>query len=118
MNFKDYSNPTEKELIAWSRDPDAIEPTQDWDLIIGRECYLDLLARLVVDNGPNTDLLLSFLYCATADSFKFHADGNSIEKAILLIPNNAPEAVLNWKKATENLLKFPKKFKDSDWYDY
>ena len=77
-------HPSTDEIREWAYDPEALEPEQDWDLILAAErhekLYLDLASDEVC---PNRQYFLDILYLIVGDAVRtdyrvlaqYHVDG-------------------------------------------
>ena len=64
-------DPTDAEIRSWAYDVEAVEPVQDWDLIIWGLADPNLLAELASDSGcPTQSYFLSCLYGRVGDEVR------------------------------------------------
>lgn len=69
--MKDPYNPVENEIRAWAKNPEAVEPVQDWDLMLCNVDRLDLYLELAsTDNCPQADYFLAALYLIVGDAVR------------------------------------------------
>jgi hypothetical protein len=47
--FKEVDNPTDEELERWARDPNAMQPHEDWDIIIATIEKVPIFLQLIAD---------------------------------------------------------------------
>lgn len=114
--FADYVNPTHAELQLWMKDPEAFEPMQDWDLIVGCHSMLTALVQLANNEGPQRDYIIHYLYVATASAFNH--DRNVITEALSMVPQDAQTEVLHWQEKAAFLLDNPSSYKHKEWMEY
>ena len=117
MNFKNPYNPSYEEIKNWAYSENAIEPVQDWDIIVEWEKYPDLIIELVADkNCPTNKYFLGILYVLTG---KVVRDSNTkipLDKLFEIGQKNGKYSVYTWIKNSKDLLKNPEKFKYDDWF--
>ena len=66
--FQDEVNPTDDELVRWAYSG-ALEPYEDFDIVIADPEHLDTLVKLVADpDCPTREYLLGSLYCTIGHS--------------------------------------------------
>ena len=92
--FADCFNPEEAELKKWMEDANAYDPTQDWDLCVGKFDNLKPLVRLAQGKGPQRKYIVHFLHVATADAFNHQR--HIIQEGIDLVPHNTHKELLAW----------------------
>ena len=112
--FADYANPTHKELELWMADPEAFEPMQDWDLVVGNESRLLSLVRLASNDGPQRDHIINYLHVATAVAFS--SNRNRIIEGIKLVPEDTFPDLLMWREKATALLDNPVSFREKEWF--
>jgi len=114
--FRDYLNPTYKELKLWMLDPESFEPGQDWDIIIGDQSRLTIFVKLASIDGPKREEIVHFLHVSTANAFNH--DRKQITEGIDLVPYSAFPDLLHWKKKALFLLENPRSFNGKEWFDF
>jgi hypothetical protein len=68
IGFKDPLNPTEHEIRAWASVPEAVEPLQDWDLILESDARDELYLELASAGIANRRYFLHILYLIVGDA--------------------------------------------------
>ncbi len=111
-SFGDVVNPTQEEIRAWAYSG-AIEPMQDWDLIIADVDNLDLLLKLIGDQAcPARRYLLDSLYCLFG-----HSDRT--DPRLLRAAETARAAsdtwIASWGRRVCQAAGHPSEFNRADW---
>ena len=106
--MNDPFNPTAAELEAWSLQPTAQQPVEDWDLIITDEENLEVIYRLAGDTTrAQWHFFLGCLYLFVADAWRtgFSAYPRiAVESLLSRVPEDAPSHLLRWRQRCRELL--------------
>ena len=108
----DEVNPTRDEIRAWAYSG-ALEPMQDWDIIIAEPENLDLLLDLARDAAcPARRYLLGSLYCTVG-----HCDHDDprLKTAATLAEASSDASVSTWGRRARHVLAYPSAFNRDDW---
>lgn len=108
----DEVNPTQDEIRAWAYSG-AVEPMQDWDILVAEPENLDLLLELVGDTAcPARQYLLGSLYCTVG-----HSDRNDsrLMKAATDAAASPDGQVSAWGRRAGHVLTHPSEFNRADW---
>jgi len=108
----DQLNPTHDEIRAWAHSG-ALEPMQDWDLVIAEPANLDVLLSLVGDpTCPARRYLLGSLYCLVGHSD--HTDPR-LQDAARVAASSSDGWVSTWGHQVARVLAHPSEFHRDDW---
>jgi hypothetical protein len=108
----DEVNPTQDEIRAWAHSG-AVEPMQDWDIVIAEPENLELLLDLVGDQAcPSRRYLLGSLYCLIGHSDR--ADPRLLSAAIAA-EASSDAWVAAWGRRVHQVLANPSTFNRDDW---
>ena len=108
----DEINPTPDEIRAWAYSG-AVEPMEDWDIIIAEPGNLNLLMDLIGDpTCPSRRYLLGSLYCTVGHSD--HADSRLISTATSA-EASSDAWVPAWGHRVRRVLDHPSDFKRDEW---
>ena len=114
--FEDVVNPTPEEIRAWAFDPDALEPMQDWDLIL--ECD-ELCLSLASDSRcPKRTYFLHILYLTVGDAVRtsFLSRSRDVIERLLAAGERSEEpAVRRWAERARGLIADPTRFNYPAW---
>ena len=117
--MKDMSNPTPQQIRDWAYTTDAVEPCQDWDLVLSwaqvEKVFFDLASE---DHCPNRRFILRILYLIVGDAVRTNF-GSKPRYAVegLIEKSNAyhhPD-IERWRKKSLELLKHPENFDYAIW---
>jgi len=110
--------PLLKDIREWAYQENAVEPLQDWDLILSwrlHDLYIDLAGS---PDCPNQIYFLKLLYFIVGDSvrynFKNHTE-DSLRDFIRKGAQGRPYCVHLWANRSLKLLQDPKQFVYDDW---
>jgi hypothetical protein len=108
----DEVNPSTEEIRAWAYSG-AVEPMEDWDIIIAVPRDLPLLLELVGDGGcPARQYLLGSLYCLVG-----HSDRSDprLEDAIRTAEATTEPWLTTWARRFRAVKERPDAFNRQDW---
>ncbi len=78
--MKDPVNPTALDIEAWARDPEAMYPMQDWDLMVASDDNGELLVGLAADPSvAQHDAVMNFLYVYAGQVVREGASAERVE---------------------------------------
>jgi hypothetical protein len=107
----DEWNPTDDELCAWAYEPDAMWPTEDWDLAVTTDDRSALLLRLAMDRGcPSRNFFLRCLYLFVGDAARTAFVAHRRETVVDLlasVPPQCPPDVARWAARSRELINGP-----------
>ncbi|BDS07431.1 hypothetical protein NT6N_24710 [Oceaniferula spumae] len=84
--MRDTCNPYADDIREWAYDPKAMEPEQDWDLIISHLPYDELFVELAADNDcPKWDYFMSLIYLIAGDAVRTNYVSESRDRVGRLI---------------------------------
>jgi hypothetical protein len=126
-DIRHWVNPTREEIRQWAYDPDAVEPMQDWHLIIWGTADLQLLIDLASDPMcPKADYALWLLYGRVGDHAR-REGRKGLDRAsyglrdpdlmAYLSRDDTPSdaGVARWKQRSKALLNDSSLFDYEDW---
>jgi hypothetical protein len=117
--MQDPYDPTSAELENWCRTPGAIEPTEDWDLVITDSKNIGIIYSLAgTTSYPNWDYFLGCLYLFIGDAVRteFSAVSSELAESVLkLADESAPEHLRRWRDRAERLISGLENFDYSLW---
>jgi hypothetical protein len=112
--MKNYISPTIDEIWAWAWDENAMEPSQDWDIII-RDLYPNEYVKIaMLPHCPGRSYFLSILYLFIGDLYRV----KNIEKIKLYLNQhrgNESRIIQEWVKNVDELISGNIEFSYSDW---
>ncbi len=119
LSFVDPINPTQDEIRAWAYTPGAIEPTQDWDLILSVSKWDDFYLSLAADpQCPNSIYFLSLLYLIVGDEVRtnYHLRSRKeIDHLLAAAENSVNPRVRRWVERSRALIANPKSYDYRAW---
>ena len=119
--MKDPFNPTHEELRTWAYDPNAMAPTQDFDLMVAELFNADLILELTADeNCPNRGFFLGCTYLIVGDAVRTKFRLNSKEKIEEFIRDAEKvggDLLTLFVLDAKDLLENPRKFNYTNWCD-
>lgn len=112
-------NPTPEEIRAWAYDADAMEPVQDFDLMVADEPNDALCLELAADPAcPKRRWFLSVLYLVVGDAVRSGFKVRSREAVEALLERGGslhhPD-VEAWRRHSRALLDDPRSFDYDAW---
>jgi hypothetical protein len=117
--FHDAANPTEDELRAWALDPDAMWPTEDWDLILASTHeYDELYIELAAGGVPGGDTFLRCLYILVGESIGSGWRDRSrqhVEQLVTKGASSVDPSVKKWAEAARRALDRLETFNLKEW---
>ncbi len=118
--MQDPMNPTDTELRQWAQDPQAMAPTEDWDLILTDPSRIVLIFELAADISLPTRLFfLRCLYLYIGDFVRAHHQDPQWEQGAFKILNlgkqNPQPDIRLWADRASDLLQNPSSFHSDDW---
>ena len=106
------NDPTRDEIRAWAYSG-ALEPMQDWDIIIAELDNLELLLDLAGDEScPARRYLLGSLYCAVGQSDN---DDPRLRTVVTLAEASSDGSVSAWGRRARHVFDYPSAFNRDDW---
>jgi len=114
----DGVNPTDEEIRRWAYSG-ALEPMQDWDLIIGFAWHAETLIDLVGDSGcPSRRYLLGALALLVGDAVRtgYHTTSREELQRLLAIADSREDQWLSaWAARSRRLMESPSAFDYAAW---
>lgn len=119
MSISDPYNPTPDEIRGWAFTVDAVEPVQDWDLMLATSPYESLYLELASDYAcPNQGYFLALLYLIVGDAvrtaFRNTSEGH-LRGLLERSRSYKHPAVKAWRHRARELLKRPESFDYALW---
>jgi hypothetical protein len=115
----DPVNPTEADLKWWAYDLEAIEPDQDFDLIVSISGHYQLIFEFASDpNCPKQKFFLSCLYTIVGDSVRSNWRAHDRQTVEQLIANGRLEPsgdIARWATRSTELIASPDRFQYNLW---
>jgi hypothetical protein len=108
----DVANPTPDEIRAWAY-RGAVEPMQDWDILIAEPGNLPVLVELVADcECPSRKYILRSLYCLVG-----HSDRPDfrLRDAVTTAEEATDPWLTTWAHRVRELIDQPARFNRQDW---
>jgi hypothetical protein len=116
--FENEVNPSGEEIRRWAYS-DAVEPMQDWQLIIGQSEHAETLIDLVSDPAcPAREYLLSALYLLVGDSVRtdYHTTSRDELDRLLAAADSIGDRWLStWVSRSRRLMEMPSGFVYAAW---
>lgn len=112
-------DPTPEQIRAWAATPAAVEPVQDWHLVISWLPYEQLYLELAADDGcPNRRYFLALLYLMVGDAVRTQFRARP-EHAVLYLLEcgrafSHPDLDA-WLRRSRQLLRRPETFDYDAW---
>lgn len=118
--MKSPCNPTAEDLSEWAYDPTAVEPVQDWDLILEHCPYELLYLKFASSNDcPEQEYFLALLYLIVGYAVRTRYQARSrddVEKLIALAERSFSSYCLRlWVRRSRELIASPESFRFDDW---
>jgi hypothetical protein len=117
--MRDPHNPTDYELRAWAAEPGAVEPVQDWDVMIAGLPHPALYVEMAGDYGcPNRAYFLRVLYLLVGDAVRTEFRVRSRDEVLTLLERSRRvrhPAVQAWRHRARALLDDPSTFDYDAW---
>jgi hypothetical protein len=117
--MKDPFNPTIAELEEWARTVDAVEPTQDWDLMVtDAEKIQTVFSLAAAPNLPNWRYFLHCLYLFVGDAARtnFRVYSRSLVEELLgRVNEHSPKYLHRWQERSQNLISGTERFDYELW---
>jgi hypothetical protein len=112
-------NPTPDELRAWAYDTNAVEPCQDWDLVLCWAPHVNAHLELASDEScPKRRYFLAILYLLVGDAVRTNFRNHlrlSIEDWIARGDVHTHPAIRLWQERSRRLLEAPEQFNYEQW---
>ena len=123
MNMKFFNapyNPSFEEIEEWAYTVDAIEPEQEWDIIVDWLRYPDLILRLASDDTcPTQGYFRHLLYVIVGQAVRGTFSTKKKHEIDVLFDHakkyHHPD-IQKWKENAANIFKKPDQFKYDDWF--
>lgn len=114
------SNPIAGDIERWAFDATAVEPVQDWDLILSHCPYEPLYMKLAAASDcPQREFFLALLYLIVGDAVRTNYRTRSlpdIERLLAFAEQEFKSYWLYlWVQRSRNLLATPQTFRYDDW---
>ena len=117
--MRDPYNPMRDDVRDWAFSDGALEPVQDWDLMLANLREFDLYAELAADDScPNREYFLRVLYLIVGDAVRTNFRTESAESIneILEITVRFPNYCFHLlRQRALALLSAPSTFEYDDW---
>lgn len=110
-------NPQRDELLAWAQDASAVDPVQDWDLLLAHSPFEDDYLQLASQaDCPKRQTFLSVLYLIVGDAVRTGYQSRSLAEieALLCKGENSPQ-LQTWIRRSRALIARPDTFHYDDW---
>ncbi len=113
-------NPLSDDIAKWAYDPPALEPVQDWDLILRDVPYESRYMKLASsEDCPKREYFLSLLYLIVGDTVRTGYRTRSredLERLLALAETEFPSYWLRlWVQRAKELMANPETFRYDDW---
>jgi hypothetical protein len=117
--MNDPWNPTEAEVRDWAYQPDAMEPEQDWHLVLPGTGFEELYLGLVADPAcPTRGYFLEVLYLLVGDAVRTGYGVHREERVEVLLERGLasgdPDLAL-WAERSRELKAHPEAFSYDAW---
>lgn len=117
--MRNASCPEPESIREWAYDPDAIEPVQDWDLVISHLPYDELYVELAADNTcPKWEYFMGLMYLIAGDAVRTGYRSESKERVEHLISctESIPRHRFHLLRTRyREICSHPEKFDYDDW---
>lgn len=117
--MRDPVNPYRSEIREWAFTKDALEPMQDWDLMLAHTPEFDLYVELTADDTcPAWSYFLQALYLIVGDAVStgYRSQPRDVIKALLTETRKYSRPHLHlFRQRSEKLMKHPETFEYNDW---
>jgi hypothetical protein len=117
--MRDPANPIRDEIKAWAFNEGAIEPMQDWDLMLASQREYDLYGELAADDAcPNRDYFLRLLYLIVGDAVRTNYRTESLDSVRQLLKHTTTHPKYRFhllRSRAEKLIREPETFSYDDW---
>ena len=117
--FADPVNPDLDEIRAWAYTPGALEPMQDWDLILEGGRHDRLYLELASDpHCPMASYFLHVLYLVVGDAIRTGYESRArdvIEDLLECGERAGPLALRRWAERARRLMAHPAEFSYAAW---
>jgi hypothetical protein len=113
-------NPSAEDLRLWAYDEKALEPKQDWDIIISGLPYENQFMSFASDSEcPKADYFLALLYLIVGDAVRTRYRTKKKEEIEALLEKAKKQfpkhSIYLWTERSTVLLAHPDKFNYVDW---
>jgi len=113
-------NPSAEDLSHWAYDASAMEPVQDWDIILSKCPYEPLYMQFASSrNCPKQEYFLSLLYFIVGDAVRTNYQTRSrddVERLLKDAEQNFPAYWVHlWMKRARALIAGQQEFRYDDW---
>ena len=118
VKFADAANPTAEEIRAWAGCNDP-EPMEDWDLVLARLKYADVLVELVANEDcPSRRYLLGALYALVGEAVRSQFQGVSepeLKQVLAKARATGNAWAASWAARSAQLMANPEEFDYAAW---
>lgn len=112
-------NPIAEDITDWAYEASAMEPVQDWDLILSHCPYESLYMKLAATTDcPKHDYFLALLYLIVGDAVRTNYRTRSrddIERLLSVAEPFQSYWLHLWVGRSRDLLERPDSFRYDDW---
>ena len=120
MKFNNPYNSSFEEIEEWAFMPDAIEPEQNWDIIVNWLRYPDLILSLASEDiCPRQGYFRHLLYVIVGQAVRGKFSNRKMHEIDVLF-DHAKEyhhpVIKKWKEDTAKIIKKPDQFEYNDWF--
>jgi hypothetical protein len=117
--MRDLWNPSPDNVRAWARDPESMEPVQDWDLVLATARHDKAYLELASDpDCPTRVYFLQILYLIVGDAVRTGfrtADRSDIEALLTRGAAYSHPDIGRWRQRSTDLLAHPEAFSYDEW---
>ena len=117
--FSDPVNPVIEEIRTWAYSPGALEPMEDWDLILESEAADEFYLALAADaECPQATYFLHVLYLIVGDAVRsgYHTRTRAQVESLLEVGEGLTSpAVQRWGARSRELMADPSRFSFEAW---
>jgi hypothetical protein len=118
VRFEDAANPSPEEIRAWAGCNDP-EPMEDWDLVLARLKYADVLVELVANEDcPSRRYLLGALYALVGEAVRSEfqrVSQHDLEQVLAKAKASGNGWAQSWADRSAHLIANPAEFAYADW---
>jgi hypothetical protein len=119
VQVEDPLNPTAADIRQWAADPDALCPTEDWDLVITGVGFEDLFLELVEDREcPNADFFLHCLYLRVYDVVRIRGKTAELDRLLRRAETSSEPALRRWARRSRALIADPRRAAKHIWWGF